>query len=109
MKVFELKTLGFELIQTEKVMFELLSFYCILLLRKSGGYDKHGKQGFVIPTKSFVKIGITKIFCYNNKIFGSINTTFGCCSKIFGCSNKKKIFFVPNFVAVTKPFFFRVL
>jgi len=27
----------------------------------------HGKKGFVIPTKSFVKIGITKIFCYNNK------------------------------------------
>jgi len=58
----------------------------------------------VIPTKSFVKIGITKIFCYNNKIFGSINKTLGCCSKIFGFSNKKKIF-VPNFVAATKPFF----
>jgi len=42
------------------------------------------KKGFVIPTKSFVKIGITKIFCYNNKIFSSINKTFGCCSKIFG-------------------------
>jgi len=25
--------------------------------------DLHGKKGFVIPTKSFVKIGITKIFC----------------------------------------------
>jgi len=30
----------------------------------------------------------------------SINKTFGCCSKIFGCSNKKKLFVVPNFVAV---------
>ena len=30
---------------------------------------------------------------------------FGCCSEIFGCSNKKKKFVVPNFVAVTKPFF----
>ena len=39
-------------------------------------------------------------------MFSSINKTFGCCSKIFGCSNKK-IFVVPNFVAVTKPFFFR--
>jgi len=64
----------------------------------------HGIKGFVIPTKSFVKIGITKIFCYN-KIFSSINKTFGCYNKIFGCSNKKKIFVVPNFVAVTKPFF----
>jgi len=32
--------------------------------------DIHGKKGFVIPTKSLVKIGITKIFCYNNKMFG---------------------------------------
>jgi len=23
----------------------------------------HGRKGFVIPTKSFVKIGITKIIC----------------------------------------------
>jgi len=38
-------------------------------------------------------------------MFSSINETFGCCSKIFGCRNKKKIFVVPNFVAVTKPFF----
>jgi len=47
--------------------------------------------GFVIPTKSFVKIGITKIFCYNNKMLSSINKTFGCCSQTFGCSNKKFI------------------
>jgi len=51
----------------------------------------HGIKGFVTPTKSFVKIGITKIFCYNKKMFSSINKTFGCCSKIFGCSNKKFI------------------
>ena len=62
------------------------------------------EKGFVIPTKSFVKIGITKISCYNNKMFGSISKTFGCCGKIFGCSNKN-LFVVPNFVAVTKPFF----
>ena len=42
------------------------------------------KKGFVIPTKSFVKIEITKIFCYNNKMFSYITKTFGCCSKIFG-------------------------
>jgi len=61
-------------------------------------------KGFVIPTKSFVKIGITKIFCYNNKMFSSIHQTFGCCSKIFGCSIKKLVV-VPDFVAVTKLFF----
>jgi len=49
----------------------------------------HGKKGFVILTKSFVKIGITKTFCCNSKRFSSVKTTFGCCSKIFGCSNKK--------------------
>ena len=64
----------------------------------------HGMKGFVIPTNSLVKIGITKIFCYNNKMLSSTNKTFGCCSKILGCSNKKKII-VPNFVAVTKLFF----
>jgi len=63
----------------------------------------HGIKSFVVPTKSFAKIGTTKIFCYN-KMFSSINQTFGCCSKNFGCRNKK-LFVVPNFVAVTKPFF----
>jgi len=37
-------------------------------------------------------------------MFSSVNKTFGCCSKIFGCSYKN-LFVVPNFVAVTKPFF----
>ena len=67
----------------------------------------HGRKCFIIPTKSFVKIGITKIFCYNNKMCSSISKTFGCCCKIFGCSHKKK-FVVRNFVAVTKPFFCHV-
>ena len=49
------------------------------------------KKGFVIPTKTFVKIGITKNFCYNNKMFSSINKMFACCSKIFGRSDKKFI------------------
>jgi len=31
----------------------------------------HGIKGFAIPTKPFVKIGITKIFCYNNEMFSS--------------------------------------
>ena len=54
-----------------------------------------GMNSFVIPTKSFVKIGITKIFSYNNKMFSFINKTFGCCSKMFGCSNKKKYVLFP--------------
>jgi len=56
-----------------------------------GGRLEHGIKGFAIPTKSFVKIGITKMFCYNNKMFSSIKKTFGCCSEIFGCSNEKII------------------
>jgi len=64
----------------------------------------HGIKGFVTPTKSFVKIGITKIFCYNNKMFSSIDKTFGCSAK-FSVEATKNLFVVPNFVAVTKPFF----
>jgi len=52
------------------------------------GEGDHGKKSFVTPSKSFVKIAITKIFCYN-KMFGSINKTFGYRGKFFGCSNKK--------------------
>ena len=67
---------------------------------------KHGVKGFVVPTKSFVKIGITKIFCYNNKMFSSINKTFGCCNKIFVCSNKNNIC-CPQFSCCNKTIFFR--
>ena len=67
----------------------------------------HGIKGFVITTKSFVKIGITKIFCYNNKTFSSINKTFGCCSEIFGCSYKK-IICCPQFCYRNKNIFSRV-
>ena len=59
-------------------------------LIRSAALVQHGKKGFVILTKSFVKIGITKTFCYN-KMLSSVNKTFGCCSKIFGCSNKNFI------------------
>jgi len=62
--------------------------------------EKHiaRNQGYFIPTKSFVKIGITKIFCYNNKMFLSSKRLVAA---------TKNIFVVPNFVAVTKPFFSR--
>ena len=46
------------------------------------------KKGFVMPTKSFVKIGITKIFCYNIKQFGSINKMFRSINKTFRSINK---------------------
>jgi len=54
-------------------------------------------------TKLFVKIVITKTFCYNNKIFSSVNKTFDCCSE-FLVAATKNLFVVPNFAA-TKPFF----
>jgi len=42
-------------------------------LAERAGQSDHGIEGFIIPTKSFVKIGIIKIFCYNNKMLSSIN------------------------------------
>jgi len=65
----------------------------------------HGKKGFVVLTKSFVKIEITKTFCYN-KVFSSINKTFVAAANFLVEATKNSL--VPNFVAVTKPFFFRV-
>jgi len=64
----------------------------------------HGIKGFVIPTKSFVKIGITKIFCYKDKMFCPINKRLVAVAK-FLVAATKKLLVVPNFVAVTKPFF----
>jgi len=37
-------------------------------------------------------------------MFGPINKTFGCCGKILVAATII-LFFVPNFVPVTKPFF----
>jgi len=44
--------------------------------------SSHGKK--VLLYQQSHLLGITEIFCYNNKMFSSINKTFGCCSKIFG-------------------------
>ena len=72
--------------QVLKVHFPI--FFCHRAL--FGNWDiLHGKKDFVVLTKSYVKIGITRTFCYNSNRFSSVNKTFGCCSKIFGCSNKK--------------------
>jgi len=57
---------------------------CALKMKGKGNFsNSRKKKGCVIPTKSFVKIGMTKVFCYNNKRFSSINETSGCCSKSF--------------------------
>jgi len=55
----------------------------------------HGKGGLVIPTKSFVKIGITKLFCYNNKKFSSIKKRLVAAAK-FLIEATKNSFVVPN-------------
>jgi len=82
-----------------------VKFFTLLpFIAKPGGVI-HGKKGFVILTKSFVKTGIAETFCYNNKVFSPINKTFGCCSKFFNCNNKNFICCPYNFVAVPKPFF----
>jgi len=64
------------------------------------------KKGFVIPTKSFVTIGITKIFCYNNKLSILVLSTkrLVAAAKCLVEATKNS-FVVPNFVAVTKTFF----
>ena len=66
---------------------------------------KHGIKGFGIPKKSFVKIGITKIFCYNNKICLVLSTKRIVAAAKFWVAATKSLFVVPNFVAVTNPFF----
>jgi len=66
----------------------------------------HGIKGFVTPTKSFVKIGITKIFCYNNKMRLVLSTKHLVAAAKFLVAATKNLIVVPNFVAVTKPFFF---
>jgi len=65
----------------------------------------HGKQGFVILTKSFVKIGITRTFCYNHKMFIVLSTKRLVASAKVLVAATKILSVVPNFVAVTKPFF----
>jgi len=66
--------------------------------------DLHGIKGFVMPTKSFVKIGITKIFCYKTKCLVLSTKRLVAAAK-FLVAATKKILVVPNFVAITKPFF----
>ena len=64
----------------------------------------HGKKGFVILTKSFVKIGITKTFCYNNKVLSSVNKSLVAAANFLAAATKI-LSVVPNYVAVRKPFF----
>ena len=67
----------------------------------------HGIKGFVIPSKSFVKIGIGKYFVATTKCLVLSTKRLVAAAK-FLVAATKKLFVVHNFVAVTKPFFFRV-
>ena len=64
----------------------------------------HGIKGFVIPTKSLVEIGMTKIFCYKNICLVLSTKRLDAAAK-FLVAGAKHLFVVPNFVAVTNPFF----
>jgi len=63
----------------------------------------HGIKGFVIPTKSFVKIGIKSILLQKNCLVLSTKRLVAAAK--FWVAATKSLFVVPNFVAVTKPFF----
>jgi len=86
-EIFNVFLLQFK-INSENCVF-FLFFYCF-----------HGKKDFVIPNKS----GITKIFCYNYK-FLVLSTKRLVAAAKFLVEATKNSFVVPNFVAVTKPFF----
>ena len=61
----------------------------------------HGIKGFVIPSKSFVKIGIGKYFVATTKCLVLSTKHLVAAAKFL----VEASFVVPNFVAVTKPFF----
>jgi len=65
----------------------------------------HGKKGFVIPAKSFAKIGITKIlyFVTTTKYLVLSTKRLVAAAKVLVEATKKII--CSYFVAVTKPFF----
>jgi len=61
------------------------------------------EKSFVLPTKSFVKIGITKYFVTTKCLVLSTKSLLAAAK--FLVEATKILFVVPNFVAVTKPFF----
>jgi len=69
---------------------------------------RHGKKGFVIITKSFVTIGIEKHFVTTTKCLVLSTKRLVDAAKLLVAATKA-LFVVPNFVAVPKPFFFRVM
>ena len=81
-----------------------------LIIRSSRKRESRctGKKGFVILTKSFVKIGITKTFFTTTKCLVLPTKRLVAAAK-FLVAATKILSVVPNFVAVTKPHFFRVL
>ena len=65
---------------------------------------QHGKKGFVIPTKSFAKKGITTYFVATTKCLVMSTKRLAVAAK-FLVEATKNSFVVPNIVAVIKPFF----
>jgi len=59
-------------------------------------------KGFVIPTKSFVTKGITKMFCYTTTKCLIPATKRLVAAPNFLVAATKNLFVVPNFVAVKK-------
>jgi len=64
----------------------------------------HGKIGFVIPTKSFVKIGIKKYFVTTTKCLVLSTKRLVAAAKFLVAATKIS-FVVPNFVAVQNHLF----
>jgi len=76
----------------------------IIKLGSSPVLPTQNKKGFVIPTKSFVKIWIAKIFVTTTKCLVLSTKRLVAAAK-FLVEATKNSFVVPYFVAVTKPFF----
>jgi len=70
--------------------------------------NTHGKNGFVIPTKSFVKKGDHKNILLQQQNVWFYQHTVSLLRQNFWLQ-QQFFFVVPNFVAVTKPFFFRAI
>jgi len=63
----------------------------------------HRIKGFVVPTKSFVKIGITKHFITTKCLVLSTKRLVAAAKFLVAAT--KNLSVIPNFVAVTKAFF----
>ena len=86
---------------TDNVIYALL--YSFKKKKSPSQTPSRKKKGFVILTKSFVKIGITKYFATTKWLVLSKKRLVAAAKFLVAAT--KILFVVPNFVAVTKPFF----